>query len=204
MAPTYDESVFINCPFDDAYFPMLDAIVFAVHDCGFVARCSLELADTGQTRIDRILALVGACRFGIHDLSRTDLDPTHQLPRFNMPLELGLFLGARHLGDARQRRKICLVLDTERYRYQKYCSDIAGQDVAAHDGDIGKVILKVRNWLSPYATGQLPGGVRMTARYHEFRLDLPALIAAAELDPLPLPFPDYAGLVTAWLRAKRA
>lgn len=42
-----------------------------------------------------------------------------------MPLELGLFLGAKRYGTGKQRTKLCLILDRERYRYQKYCSDIA-------------------------------------------------------------------------------
>ena len=34
--------MFINCPFDAVYEPLFDAIVFAVYDCGFIARCALE------------------------------------------------------------------------------------------------------------------------------------------------------------------
>jgi len=37
----YDYDVFINCPFDSGYRPMLNAFVFAGHDCGFRARCTL-------------------------------------------------------------------------------------------------------------------------------------------------------------------
>lgn len=201
---SYAESVFINCPFDTEYGALLDAIVFAVHDCGFVARCALELQDTGQVRINRLLNLIGECRFGIHDISRTELDAVNQLPRFNMPLELGLFLGAREFGPTKQRTKVCLVLDTERYRYQKFCSDIAGQDPAAHGGDPTAAITVVRNWLRPYAAGAIPGGTRIVERYGKFKTDLPAMIEEAELDPPPLPFPDYAGLVRAWLRASSA
>ena len=44
-SPRYHESVFINCPFDPAYAALFDTIVFAVHDCGYVARSALELQD---------------------------------------------------------------------------------------------------------------------------------------------------------------
>ena len=54
--------------------------------------------DGGQTRIDKLYGLIEACRYGIHDLSRTELDATPRLPRFNMPLELGIFLGAKRYG----------------------------------------------------------------------------------------------------------
>lgn len=128
-ATSYDYDVFINCPFDFEYRPLLYALVFAVHDCGFRARSTLEIDDAGQVRIENIYSLIRDCRFGIHDISRTEPDETHGLPRFNMPLELGVFLGAAKFGRGRQREKRCLILDRERYRYQKYISDIAGQDI---------------------------------------------------------------------------
>jgi transcription initiation factor TFIIIB Brf1 subunit/transcription initiation factor TFIIB len=53
----------------------------------------LEVSDASQVRIEKIAGIIAACKFGIHDISRTELDPTTHLPRFNMPLELGLFLG---------------------------------------------------------------------------------------------------------------
>lgn len=125
MASRYDYNVFINCPFDAAYGPMLYALIFAVHDCGFEARCTLEIDDAGRVRIDNIFALIHECRFAIHDISRTELDEEYRLPRFNMPLELGVFLGAARFGSGGQKEKGCLILDREQYRYQKYISDIA-------------------------------------------------------------------------------
>lgn len=37
----YSRNVFINCPFDPKHKPLFRAMVFAVHDCGFIARCAL-------------------------------------------------------------------------------------------------------------------------------------------------------------------
>ncbi len=91
----YEDSVFLNCPFDPAYQPLFQALIFAVHDCGYVARCALEVEDSGQVRIQKIEQIIADCRLAIHDISRTAPDPESQLPRFNMPLERGLFLGAR-------------------------------------------------------------------------------------------------------------
>jgi hypothetical protein len=87
------------------------------------ARCALEIDDGSQVRIERILRIISECRFGIHDLSRTELDRRNRLPRFNMPLELGLFLGAKRFGNRAQREKVCLILDREPYRYQRFISD---------------------------------------------------------------------------------
>lgn len=133
--PGYDDFVFINCPFDDRYQELFRAIVFAVVDCGFSPRCALERSDSGETRIDKLFRIISECRYGIHDISATELDPVNRLPRFNMPLELGIFLGATRYGTTKQRRKSCLILDREQYRYQKFCSDIAGQDPKTHEGE---------------------------------------------------------------------
>ncbi|HEX2080054.1 MAG TPA: hypothetical protein VHG08_20210 [Longimicrobium sp.] len=80
-----------------------------------------------------------------------------------MPLELGLFLGAQEYGSGAQRRKRSLVLDTEPYRYQKLCSDIAGQDVRAHGDDPRRVIAAVRAMLSTALDGcaRLPGEAKI-------------------------------------------
>jgi hypothetical protein len=45
----FHDNVFINCPFDDEYKPLFDAIVFAIYDMGFVARCAREVIDSGET-----------------------------------------------------------------------------------------------------------------------------------------------------------
>lgn len=112
--------MFINCPFDDKYRALFHALIFGIYACGFRARSARELDDGGQTRIDKLYGLIDACRYGVHDLSRTELDKTHRLPRFNMPLELGIFLGAKRFGGRRQKEKRLLILDIEAYRYQKF------------------------------------------------------------------------------------
>lgn len=174
-AANYDFNVFINCPFDDSYRSMFQAIVFAVHDCGYIARCALEVSDASEVRIEKITKIIASCRFGIHDISRTELDPATDLPRFNMPLELGIFLGAKRFGRAEQKQKSCLILDVDRYRFQKFVSDIAGQDISAHAGDITNGIRVVRDWLNDATPTsiKIPGPRRIVSRYELFRKDLP-------------------------------
>ncbi len=131
----YEQNVFINCPFDKIYAPLFQAAIFAVIECGFEVRCGLETSDASQIRIQKIYEQIGSCKYGIHDLSRVQLDENSKLPRFNMPLELGIFMGAKFLGSPKQKQKMCLVFDEIPYRYQKYLSDIAGQDISSHQND---------------------------------------------------------------------
>ena len=173
----YNDNVFVNCPFDANYKPLFDAMVFAVYDCGFIARCALEEDDASEVRIDNIYNIIADCRYGIHDISRTELDRDSNLPRFNMPLELGVFLGAKKFGIEEQKTKKCLVLDREQYRYQQFISDIAGQDIQAHNDSSKKVIMHVRNWLRNASRREtIPGGSIIWRRYQEFRRDLPQTV----------------------------
>lgn len=197
----YETDVFINCPFDPAYRGILDAVVFAVMDCGFRPRCALEIVDSGQVRLDKILGIIAACRFGVHDLSRTELDTENQLPRFNMPFELGLFLAAQRFGNRKQKRKVSLILDRDQYRHQKFLSDIAGQDIGQHKNDPLATIPLVRNWLRSHVSGPaMPGGERMMQRYNEFSLDLPRLGGGVGLKITEITFADYTHLVETWLK----
>ncbi len=203
--PSADLAVFINCPFDKKYRPFFDAIVFTVARCGFQPRCALESSDSGGTRIEKIMKLVEQCRFGIHDLCRTELDSANRLPRFNMPLELGIFLGAKRFGTSQQRRKSCLVLDKEKYRYQKFISDIAGQDIKSHDGNASSVIAQVRDFLRAESNQKiLPGGRVIAREYTEFEKQKSKICKELDLDPLELTFTDQAYIIAYWIKQKAA
>lgn len=117
MVKSYDKSVFINCPFDSAYRPLFEAVAFATCDCGFQPRAALEVDDSSEVRIEKIIRIIAESRLAIHDISRTQLDRGTGLPRFNMPLELGIFIGAKAFGAEEHARKAAIVLDTDRYWY---------------------------------------------------------------------------------------
>lgn len=200
--PAYERSVFINCPFDPAYRPLFEAVAFAIYDCGFLPRCALEATDGTQVRIEKITAIIGECRLAVHDISRTEPDRTTGLPRFNMPLELGIFLGAKRFGGRVQRGKAAVILDVQRYRYQRYISDIAGQDIRAHGRRPAEAIRHVRDFLCTYCPpGELlPGGDHVADRYRRFRADLDAACRALHLRPSRLTFRDLGNLIVTWMR----
>lgn len=144
--------VFINCPFDDGYAPIFNALIFVIFDLGFVARCARESDDSGEVRLSKIESIIEQCKFGIHDISEVKLDTVNQLPRFNMPLELGLFFGCKRFGGQKQKQKLSLILDIEPYRYQKFISDIS----ATTSGRIG-ANRKMRLWLFETGWQRHPG-----------------------------------------------
>ncbi len=201
----YNDSIFINCPFDDDYKPIFDAIVFTVVDCGFSAHCALEEEDASQIRIEKIYNIISKCRYGIHDISQTELNPESNLPRFNMPLELGVFLGAKKFGKSKQQKKMCLILDKEQYRYQQFISDISGQDVHAHENETKRVVTIVRNWIRNASRRvTIPGGDVIYRRYLTFKNDLPESCEECKLNIDELIFNDYILMVTEWLNAQES
>lgn len=196
--------VFINCPFDAAYKPIFDAIIFAIYDLGFVARCALEEDDTSEYRLSKIERIIEECPLAINDLSAVSPDATTGLPRFNMPLEFGIFLGCKRFGGKRQSKKRCLVLDSLPGRYRQFISDIAGQDIRSHNGDPEEAIRQVRNWLQTTSNRTaLPGGTEIIARNRRCRAELPALCESLKLRPDELTFYDRSNIIAAWLKSSR-
>jgi hypothetical protein len=201
MKSDYTNSVFINCPFDGEYLPLFHAIIFTVFDCGYIARSAREVDDSSEVRIDKIAKIISMCKLGIHDLSRTELDKETSLPRFNMPLELGLFLGAKRFGTGIQKMKVCLVLDKKPHRYQSFISDIAGQDIQSHNNEIPEAIRVVREWLNSTSKGIiLPGGKKILERYRKFTSKLPALCEKVGLTIDEMIFNDYTAVIYEWLK----
>jgi hypothetical protein len=120
-----------------------------------------------------------------------------------MPFELGIFVGAKTFGGDQHRRKACIVFDTDRYRYQKFISDIAGQDVREHHCSTRAVIHQLRDFLSAHVGREavLPGGRTVVERYREFRAQFIPNCKNLRLDRGRLTFRDLTVLVTSWIEA---
>ncbi|WP_299438203.1 hypothetical protein [uncultured Rhodospira sp.] len=167
--PSFDHCVFINAPFDDAYAPLLRAILFCVTYLGYVPRLATERSDSGEMRLAKILGLIETSRFSIHDLSRCQAASVGEHYRLNMPFELGLDYGCRlYCGNGRGMKRF-LILEEQKYRYQAAISDLAGCDIQAHQGQYGVAVRKVRNWLVSEAGTTAPGAERILGAYEDFQ-----------------------------------
>ena len=115
-----------------------------------------------------------------------------------------MFLGATEYGSGKQRLKSCLVLDRDQYRYQKFISDIGGQDIHAHDGNVETAVRVVRNFLGNLQPSVIiPGPAVIHKRYVAFLGDLPALCAKFGLKKADLTFNNYRTFVEEWLKGKK-
>jgi hypothetical protein len=190
----YNQKVFINCPFDSNYTPLLHAIVFTVYRCGFLPVTALDEDDGSNDRLKKILKCIADCKYGIHDISRTELNQ-NKLPRFNMPFELGLFFGAKKYGSGIQKNKVALIFEKNKYSYQQYLSDLNGIDTKAHNNNPDELLKKIRDWLTTCTNTTLPGPATIHKEYVEFLIKLPEIINQLGLDKDNLLYGDYCAIV---------
>lgn len=165
----FDRSAFVNCPFDEDYDHILQAVLFCLVRFGLKPRIATERSNATEPRITKIVDLIRSSRYSVHDLCRCQAQEEGEYYRLNMPFELGLDFGCRSYGHGRLSSKVILVLEEDRYRYQAAISDLAGSDVEAHHGDYQVAVRKVRNWLAGMAGFESIGAARVLADYEDFQ-----------------------------------
>jgi hypothetical protein len=196
-----DESnVFINCPFDNDYFPLLKSILFTLIYIDLNPKIS-ETSDSGQVRIETIKNLMKISRFSIHDLSRMEVSKRTGLPRFNMPFECGIDFGLKFSNEQKYSEKKFLILDSEKYRYQNVISDIAGNDIRSHSNDQEKIIKAVRDWFKTFKQ-EIPGYKEIYLSFNEFTYDYNNKLSLEGYNPTKideLTFSDIITITKAWI-----
>ena len=194
----FQRNVFINCPFDDAYEFIFKAIHFTVRRCGFRLRCSKEFEDSSGIRIKNIVQLIRESRYSIHDLSRVSVDEVARLPRFNMPLELGICIGAIEFGDKHRKDHAYLILESQKFRFKQFVSDLSGQDIQHHNDDPLIAIKCIRNWLSKKTPEIIPSASIIALEYEQFCKELPMLCELNQWRQAELTYGEYSHLVASW------
>ena len=116
-----------------------------------------------------------------------------------MPFELGMDVGCKTYSSAHAGKSF-LIFESEQYQFQKFISDISGQDIQHHSDDPKIAVKAVRDWLRTESsrTG-IPGGAAIYKRYEAFRQDLPQICGELKLDVDELPFVDFSYTVATWL-----
>jgi hypothetical protein len=160
------ESVFLNIPYDKEFEDLYLAYIVGLTQLGL--RVNATLAVPNQGRLEAIIGLIDESNFSIHDLSR--IKSSKGIPRFNMPLELGLALHCSHVTKGRHR---VYVFESKPYRAQRSTSDINGIDPQIHNGTAKGVMAGLRNIF------RQPGNVttvpEMLISYRAVRRKLPEL-----------------------------
>lgn len=169
MADSFEKNVFVNCPFDDDYRQILIGIVFTIFYFGYDPRLALERADSGESRIDKILDLIRESKFGIHDLSRIVAVEEGEHYRMNMPFELGIDFGCKKFKGRKWATKKILVLEKEKYRFKQALSDLSGSDIKHHEDDVLKAVIAVRNWFVTEELKRGDSGQKVWDKFNDFQ-----------------------------------
>jgi hypothetical protein len=118
----------------------------------------------------KIKALIRSSKYSIHDISRMEPLKEGDLPRFNLPFELGLDLGCRTYGKGRLATKKCLILEKDSYRYMSVISDISGNDIRAHNSNDQSLIREVRNWIRTQKNEPIPSAHKIWRNFNIFHI----------------------------------
>ena len=197
----FESNVFINCPFDKFYVPLRQALLFTVLYFDLNPLIS-ETLSSGQVRVDQIKKLILKSKYSIHDISRSEAIQGKNLPRFNMPFEMGLDLGCQSFGKGKMQFKKCLVLEKSKYHYQKVISDIGGQDIESHNDDPELLIRKVRNWFSAVLGNHQPSPTVIWDDYNDFLARMKDRLKKESFsaeDIESLPFSNFILLAKEWI-----
>lgn len=160
------ESVFLNIPYDSGFEDLYLAYIVGLTQLGL--RVNATVAIPNQGRLKTIIGLIEVSNFSIHDLSRIEL--SRGIPRFNMPVELGLALYRAHVTGGRHR---AYVFESKPYRAQRSTSDINGIDPQIHNGTPKGVMAGLRNiFRQPGDVTTVP---EMLVSYRAIRRKLPEL-----------------------------
>lgn len=198
----FETNVFINCPFDENYFPLLRPLLFTVIYLRLKPRIALEAIDSGELRLTKIVELIRNSRLSIHDLSRSEAAAAGELFRLNMPFELGIDFGCRLFGKPSQRTKRTLVLEAKPHRYKAAISDLAGADIACHDDEPYKVIGVVRGWLKNVCLERAAGPAQIAGAFTDFmarNFDALTQIGFSPRDIEELPVAELIERMEAWV-----
>lgn len=208
----YDESVFVNCPFDKPFTELLRPLLFVVVYWDHTPRLASESSDSGENRLDKICRLIASCRYSIHDLSRIKSSKENEFYRMNMPFELGIDFGTRRHGPEHARKKQFLILEQKPHDFKIALSDLAGVDIKAHANDPLEMIGAVRDWYydtvgvdeskpkEHYWPSEIEGHFTDFAAYlFNERLAHGVPQAAARRDVARMPITEFIGSARDWI-----
>ena len=203
---SYERSVFINCPFDADFESLLRPLLFTIIQLGYTPRIASERSDSGENRIDKIVDLMRASRYSIHDISRIRAKAKGSFSRFNLPFELGVDRGAQLFGTGKLRTKRYLLLDSKPFDYRRALSDLSGVDIKHHENIPAKIVLVVRNWfVETVGVQDAPSGTAIWYRFADFAsyfYDIQREKGFSDEDLNSLPVAEYIRAIQSWVNGR--
>jgi hypothetical protein len=188
--------VFLNIPYDNNFQNLFLAYIAGISAFGLLPRATLEIPSSSR-RLEKILGLIGLCRYSIHDLSRVQLDAkAPKTPRFNMPFELGLAVA--HHRKPRTKKHDWFVCEAKKRRLSKSLSDLDGTDVYIHDGRVSGVLRELCNIFA--RSRRQPTTQQMWQIYRRMKRNLPDILGKSSAKSVytTRAFKDLSFAASAW------
>lgn len=196
----YNNNIFINCPFDNDYYPLLKPLLFTVIYLNLRPNIS-QTQDSDNIRINEIKKLIKNCRYSIHDLSRIEPLSENDLPRFNMPFELGIDVGCKTYSLSNKK---LMILEKEQYRIKEVLSDISGQDIFSHNNEPYNLVKVIRDWYKTiFPRRDTISSKIIWDAFNEFNFDLIEQMESEELNPddiWSIPFSELIQIMKLWIK----
>jgi hypothetical protein len=196
-----NDAVFINCPFDAEYEPLLRVLLFTVIRCGLHPRIARERLESAEPRISKLVELIKDTRWGIHDLSRIKAKKKGEFYRMNMPFELGLDIGAKIFSKNHEDKKV-LIIAEKPFDHQIGLSDLSNSDIRYHKSDAETLTHEVRNWFRESGLNSLPPGSRVWDDFNAFMSDFEikrAMEGYKDADIRNMPVPEFLDFIKRWV-----
>lgn len=204
----YERSVFINCPFDAEFESLLRPLLFTIVQLGYTPRIASERSNSGENRIDKIVELMRASRYSIHDISRIRAEEKGSFSRFNLPFELGVDFGAQRFGLGKLRSKRFLLLDSEPFDYRRALSDLSGVDIKHHENTPARIVRVVRSWfVETVGVTDAPSPTVIWYRFTDFAsyfYDSQRISGFSDEDLNSLPVAEYIRAIQVWVARRSA
>ena len=207
---SFETNIFINCPFDDEYKPLLRPLIFTCLYCGLNPQIA-QTINAGQSRLENIIKLIKQSKYSIHDISRIAItkEDGKEYARFNMPFELGIDLGVRNMEDTTSEKKVALVIDTQPYRYHKTLSDLSGSDISCYGEDKEtqpyEIVKVLRDWFTVTIAPNQYAAKRIWKEFNEFIADLSRIlmeINGMDIDIQELTVTEFISYAEEWVKER--
>ena len=114
--------------------------------------------------------------------------------------------GCKAYAGSPYSEKVILILEEQRYRYQAALSDLAGNDIANHEGNYAIAVRKVRNWVTSLGDFENVGAARVISEYEDFQewnFERREKAGFSEDDILDFSTPELLEAMLEWVEAGR-
>ena len=149
----WERSVFINCPYDKQYLPLLRQLIFVLCVMGFSVKLAQDEKNNIVSRMNKIESLIDECKYSIHDISYMQSTKRKEFARMNMPFELGIDYGYRTYVN---KEKQFLILESKKYNSHYALSDLSGMDIECHNNKEIDAIGCITDWVSGFSGVIIP------------------------------------------------